>query len=177
MFRMTPGDDFFDPARAVCYVNPESQCPQLFHPVNLQRTRFLSRCFHFHESHPAFRKQQQPIRDACHAGGNKLERQAAGIPDSLDQLTFQVFFHSDHPSKLSQLVTVTRCLIFGGRSSFVTVVYSRFQNFPLEEFSENSALKGVLELTVHGCHTFMITAAHPAASGPAHTGLPWFSDD
>ena len=75
------------------------------------------------------------------------------------------------------LVTVTMCLIFGGRSSFVTVVYGRFQNFPLEEFSENSALKGVLELTVHDCHTFMITAAHPAASGPAHTGLPWFSDD
>ncbi len=84
---------------------------------------------------------------------------------------------AEYADDLTALVTVTMCLIFGGRSSFVTVVYGRFQNFPLEEFSENSALKGVLELTVHDCHTFMITAAHPAASGPAHTGLPWFSDD
>ena len=90
--------------------------------------------------------------------GYDLRTQTAGSSHCLHKFLFHLFF--SHSSPLP-----------------VTVVYGRFQNFPLEEFSENSALKGVLELTVHDCHTFIITAAHPAASGPAHTGLHGFSGD
>lgn len=77
--------------------NAETQRPQFFVVVPLERSGLLACRFCFHEGHPTVWEQTQAVRDASLVVGLQLDAHPASLLHQLDECTLykflRLFFH------------------------------------------------------------------------------------